>query len=313
MCLARPLRAGPADRAGVTLVELLVAIGVLALLMAIVLPAVHAARAAARRTECAAHLQEIGVATQNFHQAREELPIGDRPLYELLPYVEQAALYAELSKPAAARVGPFLSPPLYRCPDDPYALAGHLHVNYRINEGSGFANDGFTVFGNERLRFRDITDGLSATGMFSEGVIGANDYPYKQRDDAVARRDPNRYLWHLDRSWKSGEEHLFIEQCLDPGNHLTTVPGLLHGATAVYGGTERPYNHLVPPNRPGCLNTPPDELLSFTRAHTPTSFHTGGVTLLLCDGGVRFVSDAIDQKTWRHLGSRNGNDIVGPF
>lgn len=313
MCLARPLRAGPADRAGVTLVELLVAIGVLALLMAIVLPAVHAARAAARRTECAAHLQEIGVATQNFHQAREELPIGDRPLYELLPYVEQAALYAELSKPAADRVGPFLSPPLYRCPDDPYALAGHLHVNYRINEGSGFANDGFTVFGNERLRFRDITDGLSATGMFSEGVIGANDHPYKQRDDAVARRDPNRYLWHLDRSWKSGEEHLFIEQCLDPGNHLTTVPGLLHGFTGVYGGTERPYNHLVPPNRPGCLNTPPDELLSFTRAHTPTSFHTGGVTLLLCDGGVRFVSDAIDQKTWRHLGSRNGNDIVGPF
>ena len=306
MYLKRPLRAG------VTLVELLVAIGVLSLLMAIVLPAVHAARAAARRTECAAHLQEIGVATQNFHQAREELPYASNPLYDLLPYVEQAALHAELGKPPAARVGPFLSPPLYRCPDDPYALAGHLHVNYRINEGSDFAHDGF-YSGYERFRFRDVTDGLSATAMFSEGVIGANDHPYKQRDVAVARRDPNRYLWHLDRSWKAGEEHLFIEQCLDPSNHLTSVPGLLQGFTMVSGGDERRYNHLVPPNRPGCLNTPPDELLSFTAARTPTSFHTGGVTLLLCDGGVRFVSDAIDQKTWRHLGSRNGNDIVGPF
>jgi prepilin-type N-terminal cleavage/methylation domain-containing protein/prepilin-type processing-associated H-X9-DG protein len=306
------LQSGREDRAGVTLVEVLVAIGVIALLAAISLPAVQSARGAAQRIECAARLQELGVATQNFHQANEILPDADHPLYDLLPYVEQVSLHAELAKSASDRVGPFNGPSIYRCPADSYAIAGSLHVNYRINEGSAFSFNGLRNAGILPMRFRDVSDGLSTTAMFAEAVIGALDLPYRPpRDDAVARQDPNRYLWHLSAFYDN--EVVFIEQCMDPRNHVTTIPGAQWGAPQVYGGTETPYNHFVPPNRPGCLNTPPDELLSFTKAVPPTSYHTGGVNLLLCDGAVRFLSNSIDLQTWRNLGSRNGSDVVGPF
>ena len=183
-----------------------------------------------------------------------------------------------------------------------------------MNSGSGFVDNGLLKSG-EKTRFRDITDGLSSTAMFAECVIGGRDFPYKQRDDAVARQDPNRYAWHLARSWKPGEELSFIQHCLNRQNHLTILPGLANGSIQMTAanGVERPYSHFVPPNRPGCLNTPPDELLSFGMAIPPTSFHTGGVNLLLCDGVVRFISDSMDLETWRNLGSRNGNDRVGSY
>ncbi|AMV16478.1 DUF1559 domain-containing protein [Planctomyces sp. SH-PL14] len=187
------LQSGREGRAGVTLVEVLVAIGVIALVAAISLPAVQSARGAAPRIECAAHLQELGVATQKFHQVYEKLPNADRPLYDLLPYVEQVSLRAELSKPPSDRIGPFKGPPIYRCPADSDAIPDSLHVNYRINEGSTFFFNGLRNAGILPMRFRDVSDGLSATAMFAEAGIGTLDLPYRPpRDDAMARQNPNR-------------------------------------------------------------------------------------------------------------------------
>jgi prepilin-type processing-associated H-X9-DG protein len=44
----------------------------------------------------------------------------------------------------------------------------------------------------------------------------------------------------------------------------------------------------------------------------PSSLHTNGVNVLLCDGGVHFVTNAISLTTWRALGSRDGGDLLGP-
>ena len=84
---------------GFTLIELLVVIAIIAVLIALLLPAVQQSREAARRTQCANHLKQIGLAIQNFESARQTLPSSRLgPQYatwfiEILPFMEQTNLY----------------------------------------------------------------------------------------------------------------------------------------------------------------------------------------------------------------------------
>ena len=77
-----------------------------------------------------------------------------------------------------------------------------------------------------------------------------------------------------------------------------------------YGNTL--YNHFYTPNPRGkwdCGNGSHNKGLSTAR-----SFHTGGVNVMMADGSVRFVTDAVDLlTTWRPLATRNGGEVVPGF
>lgn len=88
-------------RRGFTLVELLVVIAIIGILVALLLPAIQAAREAARRSECMNHLKQIGLAVQLYHDTRQAYPMGRNSTnqkgtswaFRILPYMEEQAIY----------------------------------------------------------------------------------------------------------------------------------------------------------------------------------------------------------------------------
>lgn len=147
------------------------------ILLALLLPAVQAAREAARRAQCANNLKQIGLAMHNYHSEYNCFPpayVADKdgkPLYSwrvlLLPYMEQKALYQQfhLDEPWDSpnnRPLANLMPPMYRCPSDPNPNSATT-THYVAITGPG------TVFDDAKAcRFSDITDGMSNTLLVLE-------------------------------------------------------------------------------------------------------------------------------------------------
>jgi prepilin-type N-terminal cleavage/methylation domain-containing protein len=88
---------------GFTLVELLVVIAIIGILVALLLPAVQAAREAGRRSSCGNNVKQVGIALHNYHDTRRKFPSGQRGSInyanwrvEIFPFMEQTALYNQL-------------------------------------------------------------------------------------------------------------------------------------------------------------------------------------------------------------------------
>jgi prepilin-type N-terminal cleavage/methylation domain-containing protein/prepilin-type processing-associated H-X9-DG protein len=333
-------------RAGFTLIELLVVIGVIAILVALLLPAVQAAREAARRTQCRNNLKQIGLALQNYHDIQRMFPPGrERSLVNgqgrcfsayahLLPMLEQTNASRQVNfyiNPEDTGNIPIMNAPMPSliCPTDftPVDMQLNRAVhNYPLNTGTTFPvsprNPGNVAingifYENSSTKLRDITDGTSQTVCVSETirskVVGNNGQTVW---DGVSPIDGFVLTQGNDNKTVGPELTDYTTQCHQAGLVLMEE----RGSGWLYGAPGHSlYNHIRAPNDPDCdcrgglpfstsLNQWWD-LLSHNIA--ARSRHPGGVLALYCDGHVDFASNSIDLATWQALGTRNGGDYVG--
>jgi prepilin-type N-terminal cleavage/methylation domain-containing protein len=311
------------NNTGFTLVELLVVIAIIGVLVALMLPAVQAAREAARRTQCSNNLKQIGLATHNFHDTYGKLPVGTHDddnrsfcwRVWILPFVEQTNLYNQMAQngmwvppqmgnsangvnvdsvPASEVAGVATVAalcktklPFYTCPSDILPMVdndGYAKTNYCGNMGPAIG---------------DINGCAILKGELQEGVfLMANDNNTTWTTSLATMTDGT------SNTIMAGE--ISVTQDIKPsslsdkrypiwagGNNNGTCNGL-----AVAGSTLRfvDVNYFI--NRK-------------TGVESNSSFgskHPGGAMFVLGDASVRFINESVSTVVWRAAGTRNGGE-----
>jgi prepilin-type processing-associated H-X9-DG protein len=309
----------------VSAAEILIAISLIGVLIAILLPAVNMSRSSARMMECRNRLHQFGVALQGFQSQWRALPgtladnTGLSVHVQLLPWLEHDELYHQFVSASSASdsVGDRFSRFLelsrahhvssFVCPEDAGNALSNLAVNYCANmgvsnpEGWSSSGSGMFTWGQRGLqpeaRFRD---GLSNIVTFSEQLSRVPSEPAATgvQQSLLVRRLPE----------DSRDIEGFRKRCTESLAEFPVVrlrwTGICWYQTLV---GEAGYTHDLPPFSLSCWNS--------TRIKrsiaSARSLHGDTVNALFGDGAVRGIARDIDANVWRALGVRDDGHVVG--
>jgi prepilin-type processing-associated H-X9-DG protein len=273
-----------------------VVIAIIAVLIALLLPAVQSAREAARRSQCVNNLMQLAIALQNYESAHEILPPGvvdaskgpilDQPkgygfgwLTQLLPYYEARNVYNHfnlkvgLYEPPNGTTRTHLIQSLL-CPSDSnpsrdpnqIALTSYAGVHHDVEAPIAADNHG-VLFLNSAIRYEDITDGTSQTLFVGEKLRDATDLGWASGTRASLRNAGGGMNGMMNRRMGVGPAAGEEGEIPDGTN-----PKAIVGA---FG-----------------------------------SRHPGGGNFSLGDGSVRFVKTSVNPAVFRRLAHRSDGDVI---
>jgi prepilin-type N-terminal cleavage/methylation domain-containing protein/prepilin-type processing-associated H-X9-DG protein len=314
------------QRHGFTLIELLVTIAIIGILIALLLPAVQMARAAARRMTCSNNLKQLGLAAHNYHDCHMTFPPGalgpvpPDPKYDghknhglgayLLPYVDQQPLanrydwnvdwFDKVNQPV---VNTRLE--IWICPSAPGdriqdGMADTVIPPPPVEKFSGTAAPG--DYGGTGTVNKDLV----ATGLI--GIPGGTRDERGHYEGAFSINASRSFKDFVDGTSSTllivedaGRPHLWQGGNQVPDKWLSGAGwasrSLLWGRGATADGTA-----FFGPCAVNCTND-----------REVYSFHSGGANVVFADGHVRFLSASLDIRTFAALVTRDGGEVPGDF
>jgi prepilin-type N-terminal cleavage/methylation domain-containing protein len=283
-------------RRGFTLVELLVVIAIIGILVALLLPAIQAAREAARRTSCLNNVTQLGLAVHHYEFNLESLPPGvtdakgpirNEPqglhvswLVKILPYIEERNMYRKFDQSAGAYAATNAEVRATRlaiaiCPsypgeevikDNTIAITTYAGCYHDVEAPIDVDNHGL-LFLNSHVRFDEIYDGSTNTLLLAEKLVPATDLGWVSGTRATLRNTSRLEIAQPQFAVEIADE--------DETTSVDVAESLFVGG---FGG-----------HHPGVLNA------------------------AFADGSTRAISEDIDPAVWRLLGNRADGEIVKPF
>ncbi len=270
-------------RSGFTLIELLVVIAIIGLLVALLLPAVQAARESARRTQCENNLKQMGLALMSYHDLNRKFPLGN--VYgtywsyaaALLPELEQQNLYQQIdfkyptcfayNQAQGGKGVPSVNLPAVQCPSEP--RIGQIYTDptsgqfaltnyFGVMGTTVWTNDGM-LYSNSAVSVAGVTDGTSQTLFVGErGMAGDLLYGWWACGAGIINLGAYDQLLPTDLGLTAGK---------DDSSHI---------------------GHFW-------------------------SYHPGGADFLFVDGSVRFLPYSINNLVFQQLGTRQGGEKAGDY
>jgi prepilin-type N-terminal cleavage/methylation domain-containing protein len=311
---------------GFTLVELLVVIAIIGILVALLLPAVQAAREAARRTQCKNNLKQIGLATLNYESTHKALPAAQLRnaagaklfgwIPQIMSFAEQSNAFDQLdlsrawndplnqpgvnsyidtlicpSSPTPQRQVPIGNNNLF-CYGTDYAIHGSISANTLNVQRNG---ESFLMPGTR----------TNLTGAMAVG----KETPLRKITDGLTNtilcvEDAGRPEFYIGRelvagNWQSGSA------C----DNLSVVNGFTQGASWADPDSHIPVHGFEGSNVSN-LRCPGAGPFNITNNNEAYSFHSGGQQVVMVDGSVQFLADNMTMATYAALVTKAGAEVI---